>query len=333
MLGRVLYTTEAHVLTSIKPFRHCIRTQQYNPESLARVFDLADQYRHYRYSGKIAGKLVATWFEEESTRTRFSFEAAIQRLGGRVISSADAAHFSSVAKGETLEDTIRVVGKYVDAIVLRHSDEDAADRAALVSDVPIINAGCGPHKDRPDRAHLAQHPTQALLDSYTIKQKFCELNNITIVFVGDLKNGRTVRSLVYVLSKYSNVRIMFVAPSSFAICEDIKDHLREHNIAFTEHPALTPEIVAQADVVYMTRVQKERFQQHTNEMDSERLMMGCTLTPQLVAHMKKQAIIMHPLPRNNELPISIDELPQAWYFKQAENGLYVRMALLSQILG
>lgn len=240
------------------------------------------------------------------------------RLGGAVIGTENAAEFSSVAKGEALEDTIRVVGEYVDAIVLRHPEEGAAQRAAAVSAVPIVNAGDG----------AGQHPTQALLDLYTIKKELGTVDSIEVAFVGDLKNGRTVRSLAYLLGKYENVTMQFVSPEALRIGADIKAYLERHSVRYAECVNLH-DIIGTADVLYQTRIQKERF---ASAGEYNAYKDSFILTPTEVKRMKSGAIIVHPLPRVNEIAPSVDELPQAAYFKQARYGLYLRMAVLEHVL-
>src|SRR5712692_5181738 len=200
------------------------------------------------FSGRLNGQVMAALFYEPSTRTRLSFEAAMLRLGGRTMGTDNAREFSSAAKGETLEDTIRIVSGYADVIVLRHNEEGAARRAAAVSSVPVMNAGDGP----------GQHPTQALLDLYTIRDEIGRIDGIRIAMVGDLANGRTVRSLTYLLSKFRDIRICFVAPPQVAMRQDIKDHLDEHHVPWVETEDLDS-VLPQVDVVYQTRIQKERF--------------------------------------------------------------------------
>lgn len=256
---------------------------------------------------------MATLFYEPSTRTRLSFESAMQRLGGAVISTENAGEFSSAAKGETLEDTIRIVNGYADVIVLRHFSEGASLVASNYSNVPIINAGDG----------KGEHPTQALLDLYTIKSKFTSLD-ITISMVGDLLNGRTVHSLSYLLSLYKNPKLIFVSPKALQIPAELKKHLIGKKVNFTQSEDLNYAL-KNSDVIYQTRVQKERFQ---NTGDYQKFKNLLTIDKQSLKLMKKNAIIMHPLPRVGEISSNVDSDPRAFYFKQAQNGLFVRMALL-----
>jgi len=230
----------------------------------------------------------------------------------------NAREFSSAAKGETLEDTIRIVNGYADVIVLRHDEEGAARRAAAVSQAPVINAGDG----------RGQHPTQALLDIYTIRAELGRVDGVEIAMVGDLANGRTVRSLTYLLSKYRDVRIWFVAPGPVAMRQDIKDHLDEHGIEWSETEDLDS-ILGKVDVVYQTRIQKERFADPAEYLAVKGVYR---ITPETMEKLGPQAIVMHPLPRVDEIDPAVDEDPRAAYFRQARNGLYIRMALLDMVL-
>lgn len=293
--------------------RHLIEAQQFDQGFISHVFELADRMEQAP-PPSLTGKLLATLFYEPSTRTRFSFEAAMLRLGGQVITTENAKEFSSAAKGETLQDTIRVMGGYVDGIVLRHFAEGAAAQASAVSQIPIINAGDGP----------GQHPTQALLDLYTIKRELGRIEGVTIAFIGDLKHGRTVRSLAYLLGKYADITIYFVSPPELAVSEDIKEYLRRHRVRFFETTDLS-EVLSVADVFYQTRIQKERF---SSPSEYEQCYGRHQLSLQEAHQMRSGAIIMHPLPRIGEIAEAVDVLPQARYFKQAHYGLYIRMALL-----
>src|SRR5467141_1448897 len=230
--------------------RHVVESQQFSRALLEDLFARADEIKRqpHHFSGRLNGQVMAALFYEPSTRTRLSFEAAMLRLGGRTMGTDNAREFSSAAKGETLEDTIRIVGGYADVIVLRHNELGAAKRAAAVSSVPVINAGDGP----------GQHPTQALLDLYTIRDELGHVDGIRVAMVGDLANGRTVRSLTYLLSKFKDIKIWFVAPPQVAMRDDIKAHLTEHNVPWVETEDLDP-VLPEVDVVYQTRIQKERF--------------------------------------------------------------------------
>ncbi|KAL6763929.1 aspartate carbamoyltransferase [Haematococcus lacustris] len=263
---------------------------------------------------------MSTLFYEPSTRTRLSFESAMTKLGGTVISTESAGEYSSAAKGETLEDTIRTVEGYADCIVLRHFQEGSARRAAGVAKIPILNAGDGP----------GQHPSQALLDVYTIQREVGRLDNIRIGMVGDLLNGRTVRSLAMVLSMYPGLQVYFVAPPVVAMKEDIKTFLTQRGVAWKEVEDLA-EVAAEVDVLYQTRIQKERF---TNMQEYAQARGKYIIDAELMKKMKKHAVIMHPLPRVDEISTEVDDDPRAAYFRQARNGLFVRMALVKlAILG
>ncbi len=262
---------------------------------------------------------MATLFYEPSTRTRLSFESAMYHLGGHVITTENAREFSSGAKGETVEDTIRIVNGYADVIVIRHYESGAAARAASVSEVPVLNAGDGP----------GQHPTQALLDLYTIQRELGRIDNLRVAMVGDLANGRTVRSLCYLLSKYAGTRLYFVAPDVVRMKDDIKAHLDEHGIAYQETSDLQA-VAAEVDVIYQTRIQKERFGDRVTEYEQAR---GVYIIDRHIMNMMRpDAIVMHPLPRVGEIDPEVDSDPRAAYFRQARNGLFVRMALLALLL-
>jgi aspartate carbamoyltransferase catalytic subunit len=302
---------------------HIIEAQQFDLPTLMRLFEVAEEMERVVARGGITdyqNRIMATLFYEPSTRTRFSFETAMHRLGGHVISTENAAEFSSVAKGETLEDTIRILNGYADVIVIRHKEVGSARRAAAVSRVPVINAGDG----------AGQHPTQALLDLYTIRKEIGAIDGLRIAMVGDLAQGRTVRSLAYLLSKFQGVKIYFVAPPLLKMKEDILDHLKERNVWWTEEAELD-KVLPEVDVVYQTRVQKERFGDRI--ADYEQCRGVYIITPESLRLMKPKAIIMHPLPRLEEIAMEVDADPRAAYFRQAQNGLYVRMALLTMVLG
>jgi len=304
---------------------HVIRSQQFNRKLLEELFQEAEQMERVLKEGIeigcLRGKRMVSLFYEPSTRTRASFETAMHLLGGNVIfSTENAREFSSAAKGETLEDTIRIFCSYLpDVIVLRHHESGAAERAAKVSSVPIINAGDGP----------GQHPTQALLDLYTIKKELSHIDDISIAMVGDLENGRTVRSLSYLLTRFEKVRIFFVAPEVVRMKEDIKEYLREHGVWFEETEDLK-KVAQEADVIYQTRIQRERFGDRIE--DYEKAKGVYIINQEILDVMKPNAIVMHPLPRCEEISREVDNDPRAAYFRQAQNGLFVRMALLKMIL-
>ena len=295
---------------------HIVESQQFNRKNIGDIFALADTLEHTR-DQSLTGKIMASLFYEPSTRTRFSFESAMLRLGGSVITTENAKEFSSVSKGETLEDSIRIVNTYVDIIVLRHDEEGASKRASLVSQVPIINAGDG----------TGQHPTQALLDLYTIQRELGKIDGIHIAFVGDLKHGRTIRSLSYLLGNFNNITIDFVSPEGLRVGDDIKLYLTEHGVTFHETEDLDKK-KKKIDVLYQTRIQKERF----TSTEEYQKFKGCyQINREFADSMKTQSIIMHPLPRVDEILPEVDASPHAVYFKQAHYGLLIRMALLKHL--
>lgn len=300
--------------------RHVLESQQFSRQLLDDLFERADDMRAdpHRAAGRLQGRVMAALFYEPSTRTRLSFESAMLRLGGRTMGTDNAREFSSAAKGETLEDTIRIVAGYADVIVLRHHEEGAARRAAAVSDVPVINAGDG----------KGQHPTQSLLDLYTIKDELGRIDGVRVAMVGDLFNGRTARSLAYLLSKYRDVEVWFVAPPQVAMRDDIKQHLDEHGVRWHETEDLDS-VLPQVDVVYQTRIQKERF----DDEASYRAVKGIyVIDTASMARLRPEAIVMHPLPRLDEIDPAVDSDRRAAYFRQARNGVQVRMALLDAVL-
>ena len=302
---------------------HVIEAQQFDLPTMTRLFEVAEEMERVVARGGITdyqNRIMATLFYEPSTRTRFSFETAMHRLGGHVISTENAAEFSSVAKGETLEDTIRILNGYADVIVIRHKEVGSAKRAAAVSRVPVINAGDG----------AGQHPTQALLDLYTIRKDIGAIDGLRIAMVGDLAQGRTVRSLTYLLSKFQGVKIYFVAPPLLKMKQDILAHLQERHVWWTEETELD-KVLPEVDVVYQTRVQKERFGDRL--ADYEQCRGVYIISAESLRLMKQKSIIMHPLPRLEEITMEVDADPRAAYFRQAQNGLYVRMALLTMVLG
>ncbi len=297
---------------------HVVRTQQFDRDSLKRLFELADELEG-KTSATLSGKILASLFFEPSTRTRFSFESAMMRLGGDVLSAENANDASSSAKGETLEDSIRVMGQYADVIVLRHPDAGASERAASVSTVPIINAGDG----------AGQHPTQALLDLYTIERELGSVEGKIVAIVGDLKYGRAARSLAYLLGKFEGVQLLFISSPNLRMGDDIKEYLSEQRVAYEESEALEP-AMRRADVVYQTRVQRERF---PSEEEYRKFWGQYVIDRPLADSMREGAIIIHPLPRVGEIAPEVDDSPHAVYFKQVGYGLLVRMALLRAVLG
>lgn len=294
--------------------KHILSARQFDKKTLENLFNLADQIRKGKFDkNALSGKIMASLFYEPSTRTRLSFESAMQRLGGRIISTENASEFSSAAKGETLEDTIRVIGAYCDVIVLRHILPGASQTAAKYARVPIINAGDGE----------GEHPTQALLDLYTIFSKI-EKRNLTVAMVGDLKFGRTVHSLSYLLSLYPNVKLIFVSPKFLTIPDPLKSGLKKASLNFEEVEDLRYALKI-CDVCYMTRIQKERFK---NTAQFSKYFGQYILDKNNLKFLKKEAIIMHPLPRVNEISKEVDFDRRAIYFDQVENGIYIRMAIL-----
>ncbi len=302
--------------------QHVLSARQFNPEELHELF-LRTDYMWERQAvetrseliGHYAGRLLAPLFYEPSTRTRLSFESAGLRLGMGILGTENAREFSSAIKGETIEDTIRVVDGYADMIILRHHETGSADRAAAVSRVPIINAGDG----------KGEHPTQALLDLYTIQKEKGRLDDLVVVIGGDLKHGRTARSLAQMLSLYPSNQIRFVSTPDLQIGQDIKESLKNNGVIFEETEDMYAALDG-ADVIYWTRLQKERIEGNT-------LQAGFTLGEAALSAIKEDAVIMHPLPRVDEIAPEVDADPRAAYFRQAENGLYVRMALIDSLLG
>ncbi len=305
--------------TGISPYTHVVESQQFDKEFLTKLFETAKYMKEneFNVSDLLKGRVVAMLFYEPSTRTRFSFESASLKLGANTITTENAKEFSSASKGETLQDTIKIVGSYADFIVIRHYEDDSSEIAASISDVPVINAGAG----------KGQHPTQALLDVYTIYENFGRLDNLNVAFVGDLLRGRTVNSLIYLLSKFPGNKFCFISPENCRAKEGIKQHLKEQDLEFTETEDME-ECIKESDVVYMTRIQKERFE---NPEEYEKAKGMFILNNKNVSTMKKEAIIMHPLPRVDEIHQEVDSNPRAKYFEQARNGLYVRMALLKML--
>lgn len=271
------------------------------------------------YAHKCDGKILATLFFEPSTRTRLSFESAMLSLGGQVLGFSSAAS-SSASKGESVADTIRVVSAYCDIIAMRHPKEGAPLVATQHSLVPVINAGDGGHN----------HPTQTLTDLITIHKEKGHFDNLTIGFCGDLKFGRTVHSLVAAMSRYTGIRFVFISPEELKLPRYVKEqYIKSKNIPYTQSTSLE-EVMPELDILYMTRVQKERF---FNEEDYLRLKDSYILTPEKLENAKEDLRILHPLPRVNEISVAVDEDPRACYFKQAQNGRYIRMALIMKLLG
>ena len=301
--------------------RHLMSPLDFSVEELDKLLDLANDIEAHpeKYAHKCDGKKLATCFYEPSTRTRLSFEAAMLNLGGSVLGfhSADS---SSASKGESVSDTIRVISCYADICAMRHPKEGAPLVASEKSRIPVINAGDGGH----------QHPTQTLADLLTIRSIKGRLNNITIGFCGDLKFGRTVHSLINALIRYDNVKIVLISPEELKVPDYVRDDvLRANNIKFKEVEKLE-DAMGELDVLYMTRVQKERF---FNEEDYVRLKDFYILTKETMELAKDDMIVLHPLPRVNEISVDVDDDPRACYFRQAQYAVYVRMALILTLLG
>lgn len=295
---------------------HLVETQQFDREALKILFDLATALESKR-DDTLHGKIMASLFYEPSTRTRLSFESAMMRLGGQVLTMENGAESSSQIKGETLEDSIRVVNNYADVIVIRHPEVGAAERAAAVSGVPIINAGDG----------AGQHPTQALLDMYTIQRELGRLDDIHVAIVGDMRYYRAARSLAYLLGKYKKVKITGVSSPELRITDELREYLGEHDIEYHETEHLS-DAMREADVIYQTRIQKERLTPEAYERTRGHYVIDRTLADS----MKEGAIIIHPLPRVGEIMPEVDDSPHAVYFKQVGYGLIVRMAILSTLM-
>ncbi len=295
-----------------------------NSKSLVSIDDISqllESARHFEENPNrrlLEGKVVATLFFEPSTRTRLSFETAVNRLGGRVIGFSDASTSSS-AKGETLKDTIKMVSNYVDLIVMRHYLEGAARYATEVTDVPVINAGDGAN----------QHPSQTMLDLYSIYKTQGKLEDLTITMVGDLKYGRTVHSLIQAM-RYFNPTFHFVACEELRMPDEYKDLCDRNGIKYTEHTDFSPEVINASDILYMTRVQRERF---TDIMEYEKVKNLYTLRNAMLADAKENLRVLHPLPRITEIDQDVDDNPKAYYFDQARNGLYARQAIICRALG
>lgn len=299
--------------------RHLMNPLDFTVEELDKLFDLANDIEKNpeKYSEKCKGKKIATCFYEPSTRTRLSFESAMINLGGSVIGFSDA-NSSSASKGESVSDTIRVISCFADICAMRHPKEGAAMVAASKSSIPVINAGDGGH----------QHPTQTLTDMLTIRSLKGRLNHFTIGLCGDLKFGRTVHSLVNALSRYDDIHFIFISPEELRIPDYIREMLAEKGISFEEYIKLE-ECIGDLDLLYMTRVQRERF---FNEEDYVRLKDFYILDKNKMSMAKEDMLVLHPLPRVNEISVEVDDDPRAVYFKQVQYGVYVRMALILTLL-
>ncbi len=294
-----------------------VSISELSKDEILHLLDVAGYFEKNPDHKILDGKVVATLFFEPSTRTRLSFETAVNRLGGRVIGFSDAST-SSTSKGETLKDTIKMVSNYVDLIIMRHFLEGAARYATEVTEVPVINAGDGAN----------QHPSQTMLDLYSIYKTQGRLDNLTITLVGDLKYGRTVHSLLMAM-RYFNPTFNFVACDELAMPAEYKDFCKKNSIKYNESHEFSPEIINSSDILYMTRVQRERF---TDIMEYERVKDLYTLRNSMLADARPNLRVLHPLPRVNEIDRDVDDNPMAYYFEQARNGLYARQALICRAL-
>lgn len=297
--------------------KHVLSIDQFEASDLLDLFALTEEIRNDpgRFRSRLQGQVVATLFYEPSTRTRLSFEAAIQRLGGSIISTENAKELSSAIKGETLRDTIRVVQGYADAIVLRHYEDDAADEAVEVAKVPVINAGSG----------AKEHPTQALLDLYTIYTAKGRLDDLKYVVAGDLLYGRTVHSLVKKLAPFRGVTIYGLSRPEFALPQEYVTLLEEQGVRYIACQSFS-DVPENVDVIYHTRTQLERMPKQQSEVKE------LIINQETLDRFSPKTILLHPLPRNREIAQEIDQDPRAYYFRQSENGMYVRMALLISLL-
>lgn len=293
-----------------------VSIDDFSKEEIVEVLDMAAKFEQKSTRDLLRDKIIATLFFEPSTRTRLSFESAINRLGGRIVGFSDASN-SSVTKGESLHDTIKMVSSYSDLIVMRHPLEGSARYASEVSSVPVINAGDGAN----------QHPTQTMLDLYSIRKTQGTLDNLNVFMVGDLKYGRTVHSLMMAMSLW-NTTFNFISPEELKMPDENKLYLDNLGLKYYEHNDFT-DIISKADIIYMTRVQRERF---TDPMEYEKVKNVYVLRNSMLANTKPNMRILHPLPRVNEIHTDVDSNPKAYYFQQALNGVYVRQALLCKLL-
>jgi aspartate carbamoyltransferase catalytic subunit len=300
--------------------RDVISVLDFSKDELEHIFRVADEMRRFmkRRTTLLKNDVMGSLFFEPSTRTRLSFETALTRLGGGLIGFSEPSA-TSLAKGETLEDTIRMVDAYVNVIVMRHPKEGSASKAAEVANVPVINGGDGSQ----------HHPTQAMIDLYTIRRQFGKVDGIHAAVVGDLKHGRAAASFVYGISKFNNVALSLVSPTSLRLRREVADHVSSKGIPMTETENLS-DVIKDADVLYVTRVQRERFSDPT---EYERVKGTYVLNLAAISGTKDKMIVLHPLPRVDELATEIDSTPHARYFEQAENGVPIRMALLALVLG
>jgi aspartate carbamoyltransferase catalytic subunit len=297
--------------------RSLVSIDDFSTEEILKILQLTAEFENNPTQKLLEGKVIATLFFEPSTRTRLSFESAISRLGGKIVGFSDSAN-TSVSKGETLNDTIRTVNNYCDLIIMRHPIEGSARFASEISTVPVINAGDGAN----------QHPSQTLLDLYSIKKTQGKLDNLNIFLVGDLKYGRTVHSLMIAMSRW-NATFNFISPEELKMPEEYKIYLDNAGLKYYEHTDFT-DIVAKADIIYMTRVQKERF---SDPIEYEKVKNVYVLRNSMLKNTKPNMRILHPLPRVNEIHIDVDKNPKAYYFEQALNGVFTRQAILCSLLG
>jgi aspartate carbamoyltransferase catalytic subunit len=297
--------------------RSLVSIDDLTTSEVLRILDLAGEFEIKPVQNLLDGKVIATLFFEPSTRTRLSFESAINRLGGKIVGFSEAGS-SSVSKGETLHDTIRMVSNYADLIVMRHPVEGSARFASEIASVPVINAGDGAN----------QHPTQTLLDMYSIRKTQGTLDNLNIFMVGDLKYGRTVHSLMMAMSRW-NTTFNFISPDELKMPDEFKLYLENLGLKYYEHSDFT-DIISKADIIYMTRVQKERF---SDPIEYEKVRNVYVLKNSMLANTKPNMRILHPLPRVNEINTDVDSNPKAYYFEQALNGVFTRQAILCALLG
>ena len=303
--------------TNLMKNKSLVSIDDLSTDEILKILDLAAEFEITPVQNLLDKKVIATLFFEPSTRTRLSFESAINRLGGKVVGFSDAT-ISSITKGETLNDTIRTVNNYCDLIVMRHPIEGSARFASEISTVPVINAGDGAN----------QHPTQTLLDLYSIRKTQGTLKNLNIFMVGDLKYGRTVHSLMMAMSRW-NATFNFISPEELKMPDEFKLYLENMGLKYYEHSDFT-DIISRADIIYMTRVQRERF---SDPMEYEKVKNIYVLRDEMLKNTKPNMRILHPLPRVNEIHINVDSNSKAYYFEQALNGVYTRQAILCTLLG
>ncbi len=297
--------------------RSLVSIDDFTSDEVLKILDLAAEFEKNPVSRLLEGKVIATLFFEPSTRTRLSFESAINRLGGKIVGFSEAGA-TSLAKGESLHDTIKMVSSYSDLIVMRHPIEGSARYASEIASVPVINAGDGAN----------QHPTQTMLDLYSIRKTQGTLNNLNVFMVGDLKYGRTVHSLMMAMSRW-NTTFNFISPEELKMPEEFKIYLENLGLKYYEHLDFT-DIISRADIIYMTRVQRERF---SDPIEYEKVKNVYVLRNSMLANTKPNMRILHPLPRVNEIHTDVDSNPKAYYFEQALNGVYTRQAILCSLLG